>query len=80
MPELLSGVWGESPAANDFGVFQIKMELSKQLKSATLFCFTSIIQVIALLKLVFHPDSLTLGKGFKGSGRSIETMASLNLT
>ena len=68
MPELLRGVWGKAPAANDFGVFQIKMEPLKQLKSATLFCFTSIIQVITLLKLVVRPDSLTLGRGFKGSG------------
>ena len=35
-PDLPSGVYGKAPAVNDFGVFQIKRELLKQLKSATL--------------------------------------------
>ena len=53
----LAGSGGKARAASDFCVFQIQMELSKQLKSATLFCFTSIIRVTTLLKLVFHSVS-----------------------
>ena len=58
MTELLSGFWWGKPQPPAILVylFQMKMELLKQLKSATLFCFTSKIQVITLLKFVFHSD------------------------